>query len=903
MTVLICKMCGGDLEIHEGMTTIKCPYCGTNQTLPKFGDEKRFRLYDRANHYRRSNDYDKAMAMYEQILNEDPTDSEAYWSIVLCRYGIEYVEDPETHKRIPTVNRTQYTSVLADEDYKAALSYADAVQAKLYEQEAEAIYTIQKGILQVSQKEEAYDIFICCKETDDAGNRTKDSVLADEIYCQLTKEGYRVFFARITLQDKPGTAYEPYLFAALHSAGIMIVVGTSPENLQAAWVRNEWSRYLTLIRQGERKALIPVYCDMDPYTLPAEFAHLQALDMSKLGCMQDLLHGIRKIFACCQKPEEEADSTGHERFGWKRGAAIAGVLILALLLIKLGGIYRRQKTDHDDSFAPVQQEEAQGKYTERHTEWQQAVMQQEETSEDVVFTGVLEEFVSQVYQRSAKEVTDSQLAKIRQLIIKRERNIWNIGYSFEAPADGLSKGFEEDSETGFGDGLEWVSFCSESELELSGLSRFTELKKLDVCGTLTAEDLKGLHLESVSAYFDSPQQAGSVLKEPGSIKELGFNGSVESLEGMDQFENLETLFIEYLETDNIDALIYAKGLKNLSMYCDEKLTDFTVIGKLTNLEKLSLNAEKMKVLDFIGTLEQLAVLKIDGANIRTLSGLEACGSLQSLTIINCMELKDMSAVSGLAELRELELDMPYGCAQPDLNALVKLNRLSLIGQFEDFSFLRNMSDLAELRLIGCSPDEGADLSKLTSLKKLSCDSLGGSQLKASSLEAFGMLECLDLRGAATYDDISGLFRMPNLKELNISGMECEIDFDKVPENCTLESLHMDHMYLYENVQVYYHAGLTSASMDEVSLDEHTDFFTKFPELKELYLSGNGLTDISFAGGLPALETLDISDNYITQLRPLGKLPSLRKVICTGNPLKDETVLKDSVLVISQDGPE
>ena len=36
--------------------------------------------------------------------------AEAYWSIVLCRYGIEYVEDPATHKRIPTVNRAQYTS-------------------------------------------------------------------------------------------------------------------------------------------------------------------------------------------------------------------------------------------------------------------------------------------------------------------------------------------------------------------------------------------------------------------------------------------------------------------------------------------------------------------------------------------------------------------------------------------------------------------------------------------------------------------------------------------------------------------------------------------------------------------------------------------------------------------------
>ena len=227
------------MEIREGMTTVRCPYCGTIQTLPKLNDAHRIRLFDRAGHFRRNNEYDKAMAMYEQVLSEDQTDSEAYWSIVLCRYGIEYVEDPVTHKRIPTVNRMQYASILADEDYKAALRYADVVQAKLYEQEADAIDRIQKGILQVSQREPPYDVFICYKEVDENGMRTQDSVLADEVYYRLTREGFRVFLARITLEDKLGMAYEPYIFSALHSARVMVVIGTCPENFQSVWVRNE----------------------------------------------------------------------------------------------------------------------------------------------------------------------------------------------------------------------------------------------------------------------------------------------------------------------------------------------------------------------------------------------------------------------------------------------------------------------------------------------------------------------------------------------------------------------------------------------------------------------------------------------------------------------------------------
>jgi len=295
MILFKCKMCGGALEISNNETVATCEYCGTQQTLPKLDDDRRANLYDRANHFRRNNEFDKAMGIYEQILNEDNSDAEAYWSLVLCRYGIEYVEDPASHKRIPTVNRAQFTSIFDDDNYKSALQYADGYQRNIYEEEAKAINEIQKGILAISQKEEPFDVFICYKETDNNGRRTPDSVLANDLYHQLTQEGFKVFFARITLEDKLGSAYEPYIFAALNSAKVMVVLGTKPEFFNAVWVRNEWSRYLALIKQGQKKMLIPAYKDMDPYDLPEEFSHLQAQDMSKLGFMQDLIRGIKKI--------------------------------------------------------------------------------------------------------------------------------------------------------------------------------------------------------------------------------------------------------------------------------------------------------------------------------------------------------------------------------------------------------------------------------------------------------------------------------------------------------------------------------------------------------------------------------------------------------------------------------
>ena len=296
MALFKCKMCGGELEIVEGASVIECEYCGTKQTLPKLDDERRTNMYERANHFRRNNEFDKAMGIYEQILNEDTTDAEAYWSLVLCRYGIEYVEDPDSHRHIPTVNRAQFTSIYDDENYQAAIRFSDALQRGIYEAEAEAINEIQKGILAISQKEEPFDVFICYKETDNRGQRTIDSVLAQDIYEQLTRRNLKVFFARITLEDKLGSAYEPYIFAALNSAKVMLVVGTKADHFNAVWVKNEWSRYLSLVNQSRGdKLLVPVYKDMDPYHLPKEFAHLQAQDMNKIGFMQDLVRGIKKV--------------------------------------------------------------------------------------------------------------------------------------------------------------------------------------------------------------------------------------------------------------------------------------------------------------------------------------------------------------------------------------------------------------------------------------------------------------------------------------------------------------------------------------------------------------------------------------------------------------------------------
>lgn len=296
MAVLKCKMCGGNIEITENQNIGVCDSCGSTMTIPNVNDERIMNLFDRANHFRLQNEFDKALAAYESILSEDNKNAEAHWGCVLSRYGIEYVKDPSVHKRVPTCHRVQNESVLLDLDYKQAVEYAEDNSVKaIYEKEAEAIAEIQKNILSIANNESPYDIFICYKETDNSGRRTIDSTLAQDIYYQLTNDGYKVFFSRITLEDKLGTEYEPYIFSALNSANVMLVIGTDKDYFNAVWVKNEWARFLDLMKKDKSKMIIPCYRDMDAYDLPDELSMFQSQDMSKIGFIQDLIRGIKKV--------------------------------------------------------------------------------------------------------------------------------------------------------------------------------------------------------------------------------------------------------------------------------------------------------------------------------------------------------------------------------------------------------------------------------------------------------------------------------------------------------------------------------------------------------------------------------------------------------------------------------
>ena len=285
---LRCQSCGGALKIVSSVC--QCEYCGvTNIICGETGNY--IDLLNKANSLRQHCEFDKAFKVYDEILESNPPFADILWSQTLCEYGIEYVQDPVSSKYIPTLHRIKDESITASRTFLDALELCDEEQKEKLTAAAEEIYKIQKDYLNIAANERPYDVFICYKETDaETKSQTRDSAIASQLYDKLLEYGYKVFFSKVTLRDKIGIEFEPYIFAALKSATAMVVIGTKPEYFEATWVKNEWSRFLRLKEDNKDKQIF-FACDKVE-DLPKAFSLKQAQLLGEKGAIDNLAANI-----------------------------------------------------------------------------------------------------------------------------------------------------------------------------------------------------------------------------------------------------------------------------------------------------------------------------------------------------------------------------------------------------------------------------------------------------------------------------------------------------------------------------------------------------------------------------------------------------------------------------------
>ena len=348
MNQTICNNCGGDYEYRNGRWI--CRACGAYKP-EELSNEEVTLLYTASQRLRLAEFYEAEQA-FDDIVRKYPQNPAGYWGRLMARYGIKYEEDFDG-RRVPTCYAASIQSVLSDPDYQNALTYADKETKDYYTRQAEYVERVRKEWVEKASKEKPYDVFICYKDSDLANgiDRTEDSITAQELYIHLTKRGYNVFFSRESLRDKVGEKYEPYIFAALSTAKVMLVYGSKPEYITSTWLKNEWTRYEKRIKAGEKAPnSLLVACDgFSPSTLPTALSSRQCFDAASRSFYADLDDMIAHILSenaapTAASPKATIPVKKKKRASLVIAALCITVAVLAAVTAATSGLLGSQQT-------------------------------------------------------------------------------------------------------------------------------------------------------------------------------------------------------------------------------------------------------------------------------------------------------------------------------------------------------------------------------------------------------------------------------------------------------------------------------------------------------------------------------------------------------------------------------
>lgn len=248
-------------------------------------------------------------------------------------------------------------------------------------------------------------------------------------------------------------------------------------------------------------------------------------------------------------------------------------------------------------------------------------------------------------------------------------------------------------------------------------------------------------------------------KEISRIEHLFVSGEdVKSIEGIQNFTSLDTLFLFNLPVIDLSPATGLKNLQNLTV-SEKSVTDLSCLSELKNLKSLSLWDTQIEDFSPLMSLANLLELNIEtDRNIDTES-LGDLKNLESLTIswgygdfdifpededFDMDKPLDVRHISNLSKLKEIYIDYPKLVNYESLSNLKYLKTLRLSSRDKlNLSFLSEMHSLEALEL---NNSEISDLKPLAGL-----DNLESIRIEKNNLT-----------------DISPLFDMKGLTEVSIA---------------------------------------------------------------------------------------------------------------------------------------
>lgn len=158
-------------------------------------------------------------------------------------------------------------------------------------------------------------------EADDFGRRTKDSLIAQNVYSRLEALNINTFYQHASVEDLSGEEMERACASVADSAKILIILAGSEEHFSKLLSQNK--------ELLSKKKIIPIYFDMNAYDMPSEISAYQAVNLDNVGAIEDLAKNILILLG----RNNEADDLKANKKAFSKKKKITLITCITLITI------------------------------------------------------------------------------------------------------------------------------------------------------------------------------------------------------------------------------------------------------------------------------------------------------------------------------------------------------------------------------------------------------------------------------------------------------------------------------------------------------------------------------------------------------------------------------------------
>ena len=349
---------------------------------------------------------------------------------------------------------------------------------------------------------------------------------------------------------------------------------------------------------------------------------------------------------------------------------------------------------------------------------------------------------------------------------------------------------------------------------------------------------------------------------------------ISSLKGLEHATNLTLLDLRYNRIWDLSPL---RGLTNLTKLrlAGNAISDISALSGLTNLTNLMLGNN----------------LPGGGNVILDISPLRGLTNLTWLMIVH-NHITDVSPLSGLTNLTSLNLEENKITDVSGLSSLTNLTSLFLgYNRIRDISPLAGLTALEDLTL-DHNPIANIDPIKRL-IPNLALFTFEGTALTADDIDWIGEQ---DFSFTSTYDEIRGGFDVEispaaeipdeDLRTL-LAGLEGTDGaptqkFISTLTELDLSGLNINNFTGLESAINLTKLTITDANMTSKRLSKLANVLRFLPDLRQLDLGGNKISNIASLASLTQLTSLNLRGNEITDVSSLSSLSDLTSLSLSEN---------------------